>query len=186
MSVNHARIFTCMVLFILLFSSTVRSADFSAPLIVLPLDQPLKGTGGYRISARVTDDAALEEVMLHYRTINSGEAFKTQAMVPERNDGFYSVVLPARQLQQPGIEYYIEARDHASNISQEPFPNQPRQVFYAASPASSDSGNTTPGGRKWLWIGLGVLAAGAVLAAGNGSNDKSDDGATLIIDASVP
>ena len=187
MSCCHAVLRMVLIFFMLLFHTVVNSADFSAPLIVLPFNEALEDSAGYKISARVTDDGGIETVSLHYRTIGSEDDFQVIPLVPDRSEGFYSVVLPADQLLRPGIEYYVEAKDRASNISQEPFPDQPRQVFYASAQAPVKTGDAGSSTKKWWWIGLGVLATGALLAAANNDGgDSGDTGATLSIEAPAP
>ncbi len=177
-------------LILLLLHPICFAADFSAPLITLSADGSLEGSTSYRISARVTDDGGIQEVNLHYRPIGSEDGFQTVAMVPDRGEGIYSAILPKDLIPLPGIEYYVEAMDRAANISQEPFPSRPRELLLAgpvaaAAAADSDSGSSA---RKWWLIGLGVLAVGALMAAGDEGegDDEETGGATLTIEAQLP
>ncbi len=164
------------------------SADFSAPFINLQLNEVLENSDSYKISAEVTDEGGLESIQLHYRTINSGTTFRTLPLVPDQGGNFYSATLPVEYLQHPGIEYYVEAKDRASNISQNPLPNQPRQVFYANAQTSLETGDANPDTKKWWWIGLGVLATSALLAASSSDDNSSNDDTdiTLTIEAPTP
>ncbi len=166
------------------------SADFSAPLIALPFNEALGNSASYKISAQVTDEGGLESIQLHYRTIDSDEAFRMLPLTSDRSGDFYSATLSAEHLRRPGIEYYVEAKDRASNISRQPLPSQPRQIFYGNVQTSLETGDAGSNTKKWWWIGLGVLATSALLAAssddGGGSNDNTGSGSTLTIEVDIP
>ena len=64
------------------------------------------------ISATVTDDRAVASVTLYYRQI--GEVgYKSLAMSPV--GATYSATIPASDVVEPGLEYYIVALDTSSN-----------------------------------------------------------------------
>jgi len=64
------------------------------------------------ISATVTDDRAVASVTLYYRKI--GEVgYKSLAMSPV--GATYSATIPASDVVEPGLEYYIVALDTSSN-----------------------------------------------------------------------
>jgi hypothetical protein len=157
------------------------AADFSAPLITLPVAQPVeKGADHYRISAEVSDETGLVSVDLRYRNIGDTGDFKTLALAPSRGGKIYAATIKIDTTNSPGIEYYIEARDSANNISEEPFPDASRQVHFPSTKQTKKSGT-----KKYWWMALGALAVGAAIANRSG-NDNDDDTVTLAIDAANP
>ena len=156
------------------------AADFSAPLITLPVAQPVeKGADSYRISAEVSDETGLVSVDLRYRKIGDTGDFKTLALAPSRGGKIYSATIKIDTADSPVIEYYIEARDSANNISEEPFPDTPREVHFPDTKQSKKSST-----KKYWWMALGALAIGAVAA--DRSDNGNDDTVTLTIDAVDP
>jgi len=161
-----------------------QAADLSAPIIVLSISDPLDdSTESYRVAVEVTDDSQVDWVMLRYRTIGDDKEFSALPMSIDRGEGLYSATIPKSGLKKPGIEYFIEAKDVANNVSQEPFPDQARQIYYVG--ANNDDSRS----KRWWWIAGGALAAGlvAILASGNnGGNNSPSAPASLIIEAPVP
>ncbi len=184
MPFGHLRKSLPWLLFFLLFCSSSQGADFSAPLIILPVDAPTEEAGVLDIRAKITDESGLESVKLYYRPIGSERDFESLPMVPLRAGDFYSATLSINSLLASGVEYYIEARDRASNISQEPFPDNPKRVQLAMTDIRADTSAGESGTKKWVWIGLGVLLTGALLTAAD--NDGGKEKTTLVIEAPVP
>ncbi len=169
----------------MLFCPMAQGADFSAPLVVLPLDKPVEDPDVYRITAKVTDDGMVESVTLYYRPLGSEAEYQRLRMSSERTGEQYSATILLDPSFASGIEYYVEARDRASNISQEPFPDQPRKIRFADAVHSSES-LAGGAGKKWLWIGLGVLVTGALLAASNEGGGGEGETTSLTIEAPLP
>ena len=164
-----------------LLSPPLPAADFSAPLITLPVAQLVEeGDKNYRISAEVSDETGLVSVDLHYRNIGDESDFKTLALAPSRGGKIYATTLKIDTVNNQGIEYYIEARDSANNISEEPFPDSPRQIHFPDTKQAKKSSN-----KKYWWMALGALAIG-VVAADKSDNGNDDDTVTLTIDAVDP
>ena len=192
MHFNRLTMYIFCVLVFLVSCSQSQAADFSAPLIVLPLDKGTEDGVPFKVTARITDESGLESVMLYYRPAGSMEDFKALPMIPERAGDLYSVTLSSGLLSGAGIEYYIEARDRASNISQEPFPDKPRKIRLASKEGrpetlAIESGSRDSNTKKWIWVGLGVLVTGALLsAAADGGDDGKSESTTLVIEAPVP
>ena len=174
------------VALMMFFQSVANSADFFGPVISLPQQEVLeKSSPSYQISAKVSDDNGIESVVLHYRTIGSNDRFRDLNLIPSRSDGFYSAVIPGAHLEHPGIEYYIEAEDHAGNRTQQPSSDSPKEIFFEEAINVAREEEKSASGKKWWWIALGVLAAGALVAA---SDDGGSDGggATLNVEAPTP
>ncbi|RUM94742.1 MAG: hypothetical protein DSZ28_01645 [Thiothrix sp.] len=169
------------VLACLLLLTPLSAADFSAPLITLPVAQPVeKGADTYRISAEVSDETGVVSVDVRYRNIGNNDEFKTLALAPTRNGKIYAATIKIDPANSQGIEYYIEARDSANNISEEPFPDAPRQIHFPDTKQAKKSSH-----KKYWWMALGALAIGAV-AANKSGDDNNDDTVTLTIDAADP
>ena len=167
---------------LLLLPPPLLAADFSAPLITLPVAQPVEaGADSYRISAEVSDETGLVSVDLHYRQIGDEGEYKTRALTPSRGGNIYATTLEIDTANNRGIEYYIEARDSANNISEEPFPDSPRQVLFPDTKQAKKSSK-----KKYWWMALGALAIGAVAVNKSSDDDKNDDTVTLSIEAEAP
>ncbi|MFV2055233.1 MAG: hypothetical protein ACC707_02155 [Thiohalomonadales bacterium] len=152
-----------------------------------------------QINARVTDNVGVKSVILFYRTTGSID-YKRIAMTKGEDSDSYFVRLGYEDVQEPGIEYYIQATDLAGNTLLYGYSFSPLVVGVGpvSMPGSSTIAATEPteeiviqqdqpmkkNTKKWLWIGLGVLAAGAIIASSQGSDDpvagKSESGAITI------
>lgn len=167
------------------FPLQVMAADMSAPIIVPTVQQPFdKDDESIRIGASVNDDQSLSEVVLHYRTLGSVSAFESVPMERQQTPSLFEVILKGEQLSAPGLEYYIEARDGAGNISQQPFPSSPTTVAIEKRVASEDSSKI-----NWLWVGLGVLVVGALAGGGGGGSSSSGSdtsGNSLTVSTQTP
>ncbi len=171
----------------------------------LPLGEPLS------ISSTVTDDVGVGQVLLFYRT-KGRSAYQRAPMRRIGTTSIYMVTL--RGVREPGLEYYIQATDLTGNILLEGYDFAPLFVAVAepgAAPAAAETpqapaaapaaaqappasattaaaAKTTSegsGATKWLWIGLGVLAVGAV-ASGGGGGGGGDNTGDVVIRAPAP
>jgi hypothetical protein len=190
MSLKHyaQRILTLLLTVGIMVPTTIWATDLSAPVIRLSMAvSPPKPGKPLRISASVSDNQALSRVLLRYRKAGSNDAFASIPMQKAAESSLYSAAIPAGQLSEPGVEYFVEAVDTTENISQEPFPSHPRIVTIQGT-----GSNAVAGTRKinWLWVAAGVVAAGALAASsgggGDASSDPGDTGATLTITAPTP
>ncbi len=156
-------LFIALTLFeIISGSADTQAADFSAPLIELPLSNLHEKSASVRqIAVKVEDDNGVASVTLYYRIIGEGGVYNTLPLLPSSNPAIYTVNLPAEAFVKPGIEFYIEAKDIANNISQSPFPGTPRRMAVNKSPQTTAQNWTKK--INWWWVALGVVATGAVL-----------------------
>ncbi|MFV2057860.1 MAG: hypothetical protein ACC707_15445 [Thiohalomonadales bacterium] len=188
--------------FVLAAKLSLPSGDLIAPEVTHEVISE-KFTSGVsaQIKATVTDNVGVNSVILFYRTMGS-TAYKRIAMIKGDDSDSYLVRLGYDEVQEPGIEYYIQAADLAGNTLLYGYSFSPLVVGVA--PVSVPESSTTAAAesetpvdlvaqqdkpmkkstKKWLWIGLGVLAAGAIIASNNGSDDpeagKTESGAITI------
>ena len=122
--------------------------------------------------ATVVDDRELAEVLLFHRF--AGEAsFDETPMRRLAESSVYTASVPTSAAETRAIEYYIQARDAAGNrvIKGYAFSPLVRRIgdgSVPGAPAADAPGEPAPsagGTRRWLYIGLGVLAVGAAAAA---------------------
>ncbi|NOZ52361.1 MAG: hypothetical protein GXP08_04325 [Gammaproteobacteria bacterium] len=137
------------------------------------------------IRATVTDNSGIKDVFFFYREINTNE-FKPLRLTREPDSDVYSAKLPPIEER---IEYYLQATDLAENtvlLGQRFLPltiaiapaTVPQKIPPAVQEPIDDKISTKKGGvSKWVWIGLGVLAVGA-LASGGENSDKVPPTAT--------
>lgn len=164
------------------------SPDNEAP--VLDLQVVETGTAGDSqvFSATVTDDTEILEVVLYYRT-QGDETYSSVRMDPIPNTSIYTVTIDTQTDESAVIEYYMNASDVSGNRVVRGFAFDPLTRDLVAPSELALSGDTTAGppepvpartgistGKKILYIGLGILAVGAIAAAagGGGSSGGGD------------
>ncbi len=179
------------------------SGDLTAPVIKhSPIRKDVPPGQPVDIKAMVTDNVGVKEVILFYRESTATD-FNRLKMNRDLDSFIYTVTVPVADA--PGLEYYIQATDLAGNPLLFGHAFSPLTVTVApAADEGSKTGavatmetQTTPTGKeesgvsKWVWIGLGVVAVGAALAArggGSGDDPKEPVGTTgsLTITGSTP
>lgn len=171
------------------------SGDVIAPVIKHAPNTSIIPAGGFiDIHATVTDNSGVKDVIVFYRNKIDPKDFKRIKMTRELGGDFYSVSLPAAMA--PGIEYYIQATDHAGNTILHGHTFSPLTVTVSTdAPAQEETEKRvmvleddtvvapSKGVNKWVWIGLGVLIVGA--AAGGGDSPGPTTG-TLTIQGTIP
>ena len=145
----------------LLVLGQVQAADFSAPLIDLPTVKfPPEATAPLQIKAIVDDDSGIDSVTLYYRIIGRNTHFTAIALTPSKgNDKEYSTNIPATDWQGKSIEFYVEARDIANNVTQEPFPNNPKKAIFRPQTAPDATPFKGSSGEQGFEFGLGAASA---------------------------
>lgn len=112
----------------------VLAADFSAPMITVSIQAPDNSRTAFRIKAVVTDDSGVDSVKLYYRIIGREGKFNSMPMEPVTvYANSYFVELPAEMYNVQGIDFYVEARDIANNVAQEPHPSKAKQFNFKLS-----------------------------------------------------
>ena len=78
-----------------------------------------KGTD-VQITVTVTDNDAVKQVTLYYRTISSTNNYirKTMDKIGDTDD--YRATIKSDKIKAPGVEYYVEAIDNSGNKSSAP------------------------------------------------------------------
>ncbi len=162
------------------------SGDLIAPAIKhTPIEKDIYAGQQVDIKATVTDNVGVKNVTLFYRDANAVE-FKRLKMNRDLDSFVYTTQLTATD--SAGLEYYIQATDLAGNTLLFGYSFSPLTVAVlpaADNIAASDNNNSNAtmatatvkvdeekkksGISKWVWIGLGVVVAGAALSGGNDS-----------------
>ena len=177
------------------------SGDLVAPEITQEKYIDTVKTGAdHQITVTVTDNVGVKQVTLYYRTIGT-EEYKRKSMDNIVNTDDYHTTIKSDQIKAPGVEYYVQAMDNAGNTLLHGYSFSPLSVKTtngdAATVASGDTAailaSEEESSNTWLWIGLGVLAAGLVaVAAGGGGGDEPTSGGdepttgTLTITGTTP
>ena len=178
------------------------SGDLVAPEIIQEkYVQSVAPGSDHEITVKVTDDVGVKQVTLYFRHIGQSD-YNRRTMQQIGNSDDYMAKVYANEFKAPGIEYYIQAMDLAGNTLLHGYEFSPLSVkIDSASPDVADS--TEPamfeedsdkekkGISKWVWIGLGALAVGALALSGGSSGGDSttttgDTTATLNVNASDP
>lgn len=173
------------------------SADLIAPQVIHEnISEPAAPDSNQTFSATVTDNVGVQSVTLFYRNVGS----KDYKRKPMSNSGSstYSAVVDAREIREPGIEYYIQATDSAGNNLLHGYSFSPLMITVSAATAAKSASSAVKKetalapkeekSNKWLWIGLGALAV--AVAAGGGGGGESGSAptptATLTITTTEP
>lgn len=175
------------------------SGDLTPPEITQPkyIDKVEKGQP-HKITVLVTDNVAVKQVMLFYRTIGT-ERYQRLRMQNKAKTSQYYAIIHANKIKKPGIEYYIQAVDAAGNSLLHGYAFSPLSVKTTggdvvaantqnAKPRSEDDDDSIFT-NKWFWIGLGVLVAGAAAGGGGGGGgggEPTDTGSTVVVSAPLP
>lgn len=187
------------------------TADVTAPVMEQKnLVTKIAAGKDHEILVTATDNVAIKNVTLFYRDTGDN-MYRNMPMRNVPNTDDYSVTLSTSELHGNGLEYYIQATDHAGNTLLLGYAFSPIAVV-VEHPAlneqmasSSVIDSTTPEkipekeyesdkSNKWLWIGLAVLAVGALASSSGGGGDGGGGGTsggpsgepTVIINAPVP
>ena len=126
---------TVVTCFLIINTATpTLAADFSAPMISVSIQAPDNSRTAFRIKAVVTDDSGVDSVKLFYRIIGREGKFNSMPMEPVTvYANTYFVELPAELHNVQGIDFYVEARDIANNVAQQPHPSKPKQFNFKLS-----------------------------------------------------
>lgn len=192
----------CLSLLVLVsvVSQPVYAIDFIAPRIDHPgVETPIKPGDNQLITAKVTDDARVEAVTLHYRERGTRDFVPVPMSNLDGSDHYEANVISG--IESSGIEYFFEATDSSGNTLEmygsdgKPFnvavvtqqvsvvnnvnikvPNAGRNELRKKSRESVLPIKKEKSGNRWLWVGLGVLAAAVVAGAGGGGDSPPDGG----------
>ena len=172
--------------------------DMTAPVVVQSNYATNIDAGeDHQILVTVTDNIAIKSVILFHRDMGSNE-YQTKTMRNIVGTDDYATTISADQLNIDGIEYYIQATDSSDNTLLHGYAFSPiiipinHQVVDTQSAVSTEPKLTLKKEKsyKWLWIGLGALAVGAIAAGGGGGGGGDDSGGnkepSIVINAPVP
>ena len=115
----------------------------------------------------------------------------------------YQAVIAPDEVKEPGIEYYIQAKDQAGNASLKGFAFSPMKVLVVRpystgiDKQTADAATASPvkqskekkdkkSSNKWWWIAGGVVLVGLAAAGGGGGSSSKSPPATLSVTAPVP
>lgn len=159
-----------------------------------PLTKTITANQSQTISAKVSDNTAIKEVLLFYRSGELGSYNRLELSTIE-NSEFYMAQLPASAITTPQLHYYLEARDEAGNVTVQGSEEHPitlgvkehvkdiTPLVNAETIVKPENPSHTSSSKKWLWIGLGVLTAGALLST---SDPGPSESVTLTINTTSP
>jgi len=163
---NNRRV-TITVLVVFLYSllqSTLVMAFISSPVIRLGSVAPLKKGEKYTIQASVNDEYGIEKVILHYRRIGD-EQYLTATMQRQGGSDIYMYTFAPGDIPEPGLQYYVRAVSTTGAVSAMPDKRQTTvEIVYGHLKDKEKKAR----GLKWLMIGVGVLAVGALASSGGG------------------
>lgn len=132
------------------------------------------------IKAHVSDDVGVQSVIVNYRRPEAQD-YKQVSMSRVGTTDEFQAAIPTDFVQEPGLEYYIQATDLAGNAVLRGYAFAPLTLAIEDLPLLG-SDNTEQekkaSKRKWLWIGLGILATAAIASSGGGGGDDTNNNIT--------
>ena len=168
------------------------AGDVIAPEITAPpITKKIPPGERTTIHATVTDNIGVKNVTIFYRDMGAIDFKRTEMMRELGTKDEYMATLP--EIMAPGIEYYIQATDNAGNtilhghtfspltltVSPDVLPQEGQDAMVIA-PQEEAVAKPAKGINKWVWIGLGVLAVGALAGGGGGGGDEPTTGTVTI------
>lgn len=170
-----------------------QNAD-GTPLIELEIVDTGVAGDDQVFSATVIDDGEFLEVDFFYR-FDGFTQFDQISMTVIPGTSFYTATVEVFDRQPQVIEYYINVRDADNNKVTKGFAFDPlsRLLVAAESPVATTEATQAPTaapqpapaatgrstGRTILYVGLAVLAVGALAAAASSGGGSSSDGSTI-------
>jgi hypothetical protein len=146
--------------------------DQTAPVILQELPQlPATLAEPLVISAKITDDVAVQEAVVYYR--KRGRDGYLLTMMKHVTGELFAASFPGELAAGRGLEYYVEAKDRSGNIARRGAPETPLEAWYT---------------RWWGCTIAGVVEAGAAAAAaaGGGGDDGGGPEPTGAADITAP
>ena len=148
------------------------------------------------ISATVVDDVAVKEVVLFYRPKGESQ-YRRLIMKPAGGSSLYMATVPGSATIVSNLEYYIKAEDSSGNALLRGGSFSPLVISFesqkTADPkeqtqqAEGSVKKTTSSPMKWVMIGVGILAVGALAASsGGGGGSSSDAGISVTVTTTDP
>jgi len=171
--------------------------DMTAPEIShTPISSVVKEGSSQKIAATVTDDSGVKSVTLFYRAVGASH-YEREAMKRALDSNEYSATI---KISDSGVQYYIQAEDVQGNTVLNGYSFSPFTIRVAKAGEENNAGGAadnafagsekeeSSSSMKWVWIGLGVLAAGALAGGGGGGGGSSSKGggSTVTVDAPLP
>ena len=155
------------------------------------------------IKATITDNVSIKEAALYYRPMGNVEYFNLTMKKEENN--VYSATIPADDVIEPGIEYYIQASDKAGNMvlrgfsfspltvmvepvlpTTEPEKEAPlvkprrekEEIIVETPPAEKPVYKTEAGEKAWYkkWWVWAIVGGGAVAVVAASGSSKDEGG----------
>lgn len=175
------------------------SADFESPIIEHEVVQGGEVGGVEVFGATVVDNVDVDNVRLFYRF--SGEMEYAELEMREvASSSYFSAKVDTANVPATtdGIEYYIQAKDTSGNIVLSGFAFQPLGRLFmtkpeaiAAEPAKTAPAAETSSNVNWVYIALGVLLVGGLVAANNQSSgspppERCTDACTVTLNIELP
>jgi len=195
-------VFTCYSLAYAPFLNAAQLSLPSSDLVAPEISQKnyvetVKPGKNHEIVVTVTDNVGVKQVVLYYRVIGT-ENYKTMAMQKINKSDDYRAKLNAKKIKSPGIEYYVQAMDHAGNTLLHGYSFSPISVKTTAAGASTVAASEKiptlfekektgeESSNKWWWIGLGALVLAGAAGGGGGDSAAAAPTATLTVTTAEP
>ncbi|MFV2055431.1 MAG: hypothetical protein ACC707_03145 [Thiohalomonadales bacterium] len=178
--------------------------------VVTPNSDAVGARPGVTVTAEIAESVGVIKIVLFYRAMGASD-YRSKTMHADKN-GEYRYVIDQEELDATGLEYYLEVSDFSGNTLLHGYANSPLAANFAdglgnnavavrnygvhTSPnnniVSSQGQNQSLKGNeplwknKWLWIGVGVLAAAAIANNNSGDEPNADPGYSLVVEGSQP
>lgn len=100
--------------------TTTQAPDTQAPVITYTPDKILKGSNTKLISVTITDNIAVNQAKIFYRSLTTNATLTSANLALDVPSSKWQVSLPESAFGPMGLEFYLTASDAASNSVQSP------------------------------------------------------------------
>ncbi len=100
--------------------TTVASPDVTAPTITFTSDAFTKGAGSKIFSPSISDNIAVTQAKIFYRSITSNSAESSANLILNASTGKYDATIQETEFGKMGLEFYFTASDAAGNTGRSP------------------------------------------------------------------
>ena len=181
-------------------STTDGTFDTQPPLIEFEAVNESPADITQVFTALVVDNVMLQDVTLYHRRAGQRH-FTATTMTVIGATGYYSASITIDPADLRAIEYYLQARDTVGHRTVNGYAFEPHVRHLFPDPDAPPAAVSTTGvgdtisrpteraavatheqfvpadsRRRWLMVGLGVLAVGALASLSDGGNSSQDDG----------
>lgn len=192
------------------FAATSSKSTESITSVVSPNSVAIGSRPGVTVTAEIDDKIGVIKIVLFYRLTGASDYNSETMHADEKGDYRYVINQTEAESASAGLEYYIEVSDFTGNRLLHGSANLPLLASFGDGSGNAvavknvgaefgvknfknqdgydpDNANEPLWKNKWLWIGVGVLAAAAIADSNSGGDEPAGEpGFSIDIEGSSP